>query len=177
MSDPLSLAALTGSALTQAIGFTYARAGAALDRRRERALPAAEVAAVEGELLPLAILEEQRTPERLKRLEHARSMLRPYLEDPGLVSPENTELLTVLAATRADLEAVYGQSFRFRGEPPATVSQGVAVKHKLGLVEGRVRGVRAGGVGDKARIRIEQESDGVASGGELTGLETDGMIG
>lgn len=174
MADPLTLSALTASALTEGIKFLYGQASELLKRKREGApeVPDEAAALLESELRPLrpdsAVLERLR-PE----LRAVRGLLTDYADEIEPATPEDDELLRRVDALRRLLEAIYGQAITFRGEPrPAT---GPLVEGALDVdaVAGYAAAVRARSIGGSAHVRGEATVGSVTEHGEVVGIDVD----
>ncbi|WP_018547278.1 hypothetical protein [Streptomyces sp. LaPpAH-108] len=177
MTDQLSLATVATTALPQIFGFLFGRLGEALDRRAESREEEEFRPALAEPPAPYVLRPEALTGERVARLSGAERELDVYRRNPGLIRPEDANLVRTLSQVRDDLEAVYGQRFTFAGERrPAA---GVRVVQRVDEVEANAvaRGVTARRVTDRAAVDIEQTTRTVRPGGELTGLDVDGTLG
>lgn len=126
--DPLSLTALTATALTGGITFLYGQATEILRRRHERKqarargeqpaiepIPVGDSGALEGTLAPLRV-----DPEAEDQLADVVAKLRRELSDYGEglaeVDPSDRRVLSQVAALREALESIVGQRITFRDE-------------------------------------------------------------
>jgi len=165
--DPLSLTALTASALTQGITFLYAQATEILRRRAERKaaeakgetravepIPVPDAAEhLEGTLEPLRVRTEAED-ELADDVATLRRKLSDYVDGLATVDPSDRQLLIETAALREALEEIVGQRITFRGEtrePSGTpVVRGSA---DIGAIRGATLTVVE--TGDVASGRIE----------------------
>jgi hypothetical protein len=145
--EPITLAAVGITVLTQGITFLYAQAGEVIKRwrdKRDQPVPVPENAPLNGELKPATI-----NPSAMATLEDQiialRAALAPYADAiaPAPVDPTNQDLLAVADALRRALEAVIGQRIRFQGEPGQPSGPLVEGKVNIDDVLGYVAGVRA----------------------------------
>lgn len=131
--EPLSLAALTASVLTQGIGFLYGQVGELLRRRRERhsqadagraqtaeVPPPGEAGGVLDGPLATGPVNEEALDRYADQLAALRGLLHPYVEGDRQIEPSNRQLLDQVAATRLLLEQVYQQHITFKGEQRPT---------------------------------------------------------
>src|SRR3954454_22228507 len=127
MADPISLAVLSGAALTEGIRFLYDQAAAALERRRDRR----ETPEIVAEPRALGAPDEA----RVRALEDQIRALRDDLGGRDAATAGN-ELLWRADALRAVLESVYGTRLVFAGEdrPAPEVFSNVEVEEVRGYV-------------------------------------------
>ncbi|MEU0102831.1 hypothetical protein [Streptomyces sp. NPDC006267] len=177
MSDAFTFPVLAASALTQAFGFLYARAGAVLDRRslrREEAGPGgleAAPAVVVGEPGPPVFDAVALTPERVQRIESLLGVLGVYHDHRELIRSDDDRLRHSLGGLRAALEEVEGQRLTFTGEDrPAS---GVRIEQVLDEVHGRAAALKVRRVADSADVSVRQRAGTVREGAEIIGAEID----
>jgi hypothetical protein len=165
MSDPVSLAALSGTALTEGIRFLYDQAGSVLERRRDRRdrRDRKDTPEIVAEPRVLLAPDEQRANE----LEDEIRALREDLSaDGGELGTE--DLLWRADALRILLESVYRTRLVFVGEnrPDAEVYSDVEVN----VLRGYAAAIRAdAGTGSRLRARLRVQS--VEAGGEAVGVD------
>ena len=182
MADPLTLSALTSSALTEGIKFLYVQAAELLKHRRERStadsadearLPA--VLPLEGSLEPLhpdlAVLQELE-PDLL----FLRRLISDYADEIEPADPNDDVLLEQVDALRRILEAVYGQRITFRGEHRPASGPMVEGAIEVGAVAGYAAAVRIKAVSGSASVRGEARAEEVRPAGEIIGVDI-GQIG
>ncbi|MFE3525064.1 hypothetical protein ACFXOD_26200 [Streptomyces sp. NPDC059161] len=168
MSDELSLAALTATALTEGVKFLYDQAGALLRRRRDRA-------AEESSLTPAAVTEPHQLPvadpaqvERFEsELRALRADLHEYVSGVDPVTTTDEQLLRRANALRRVLEVIHGTPLLFAGEPRESgVVRGRVTAEEVAGYVAAVRAERASGTieGDVRVGRVE-------SGGEAVGVD------
>lgn len=176
--DPATLEGVGADALRQGIGFLYAQAEALLSRRRKADEETAasdpgdwvEEAAgtVSGPLRPLQV-----DADALARLaddvEALAASLRPWAEGERTVDPADGNLLAVVDALRASLEAISRQALTFGGEQ-RDAPKGVAVEISTDDVVGYVVGVRAKAL-DGRDLRVSLDTGTVH--GKVVGAELD----
>lgn len=179
MLDPLSLSALSASALTEGIKFLYGQAAELLKRGRERSEEAAEEAPaqhdtppLEGQLEPLHLYPE--VLEELKpQLRELRGLLHDYVDEIEEVDPANPDLLKTADALRQALEAIYGQRITFRGEKRSVSGPMVKGTIDVRVVAGSAAAIRARAVTGSSSLRGEVHADEVKAGGEIRGVDID----
>jgi hypothetical protein len=162
--DPLTLTALSATALTQGIGFLYGQLSDLLRRRRERRQGGetpAEIPAIEnapevlnGDLVAGAV-DDKALDDHADQLAGLRGLLLPYAEGDKDARPDNRQLLEQVEAARLLLEQIYQQHITFKGElRPAT---GTALMPQ------------SGDVGQYAAQVVASGERAVAIGGNITG--------
>jgi hypothetical protein len=184
MPDPLTLSALGTTALTEGIEFLYREAGEVLKLLRERgsagtaeAQPTGRVSsklpanAFEGQLndpvLHLDVVEELQA-----ELRELRAAVAEYAQGIDEVDPSNRTLLEQVDGLRRALEAVYGQSIRFKGEPDPSSGTAAVGEAKVGEVRGYVAGLRARNIlGGSVTGKVY--ADRVDAGGTVVGVDVD----
>jgi hypothetical protein len=176
MTEALSLAALTATALGEGVRFLYAQAGELLDRRRERADTGTGMgtgmgmdSGPEGEPTPSVVASPAvlpaADPELVRQLAAELRTLRADLRPQASGSrPLDEQSVRAAEALRRVLEVIHGARLVFRGEPrDAAVVRGTLDADE---VAGYVAGVRAqraaGTVAGIVRIgRVEAGGTGV----------------
>jgi hypothetical protein len=166
--EPVTLALVGTTVLTQGIKFLYAQAGEAISRWRQRRaepIPVPPNAPLEGTLEPAKV-----DPAAMERLEsdivQLRRALSPYLDDavPEPVDTNNANLIDVTDGLRRSLEAK-GEAGKQSGP---LVEGEVDVDDVLGYVAGvRARSIEGGQVKGTAKAKR------VGPGGELFGVDAD----
>jgi len=167
VSEFLDLAALTGPAFAQTVGFLYGRLANVLDRRRQSQTEViATPAVLEGELGPLVISEPV--------VEHHRAELEGLLERIGVaqanlrsVNRRDDGLATDLERLRDLLEQIYGQHITLSGEDRP--SSGVRVDQRARTVRGQMVGLDADEATTNARVDVTQNIGEVSSSGSVIG--------
>jgi hypothetical protein len=136
MADPLSLASVGATILTEGIKFLYGQASEVLKRRRERrdaekaGQPAAETvvsaneppaAVFAGASGPLTIHLDRVDDKIAGQLVDFSGFLSNYANESLDVDPGDGELVAAVDAVRKLLEAIYEQRMTFKGEvrPPS----------------------------------------------------------
>ncbi|MFE3519390.1 hypothetical protein [Streptomyces sp. NPDC059166] len=177
MSDAFTFPVLAVSALTQAFGFLYGRAGAVLDRRallREEVGPGElepTPAVVVGTPGPPAFDASALTSERLQRIESLLGVLGVYDDHRELIRADDERLRHSLGGLRAVLEEVEGQRLTFAGENrPAS---GVRIEQVLDDVHGRAAALKVRRVAESADVSVRQRAGTVREGAEIIGAEID----
>jgi hypothetical protein len=154
MVDPLSLAVLTGVALTEGIKFLYQQADAILKRRAERkaaeqrgAPPPADPIAVEsppivdGRLSPMTV-DARAADELADELKDLRRRLDDYAQGYEIPGDGDQEVLRTTSALRDAIEDIIGQRISFKGEHREPSGTPVATgRIKAKEVRGRAIGV------------------------------------
>jgi hypothetical protein len=168
MSDPLSMANLSATALTEGIKFLYEQAGELLKRRRDRVAanpPEALPAPAQAALLPAPDLDLLARFEA--DLQELRSDLDDYITSRVPVTVSDDYLLRTAEALRRVMEAVYGVPVLLPGEAsqPAGVSGSINADEVAGYVAA-VRTDRAQG-----NIRGTTTVGTVRKGGTAVGVE------
>lgn len=152
MADPVSLAMLTGFALTEGIKFLYNQAGALLESWRQRRLQAGTGAGENGApvLPPLEQAEvldgppdPSRRPDpnlveaRLTDLESALDALDPYVRARAArqAQPDDLALRTDVERLRGLLEELYGQRLTFKGEGDGRGRTGTVLDVRVQVVD------------------------------------------
>lgn len=178
--EPVTLALVGSTVLTEGIKFLYGQAGEAIKRwrdRRHEPVPVPADAPIEGKLEPAKV-----DPTAMERLEgeiiELRRALSPFVDDvaPQPVDTNNSDLIEVVEGLRRALEVVLGERIRFRGEggePSGPLVEGEAnVDEVLGFVAGvRARSIQGGAVRGSARAKM------VGPGGQAVGVDVDGIGG
>lgn len=163
--EPISLAVLSGAALTEGIRFLYDQAGTLLERRRDRQ----QTPDVVAEPDILGEPDEVRAQALEDHIRALRSDLAP-LADPAYEDSEEADgdLLWRADALRAVLECVYGTRVVFSDEnrPATEVFSQVRVEE----VRGYAAAVR-GDAGTKGRLRARMHVRQVEAGGEVIGVD------
>ncbi|MER7728901.1 MULTISPECIES: hypothetical protein [unclassified Streptomyces] len=177
MSDAFTFPVLAVSALTQAFGFLYGRAGAVLDRRatRREGTAAGELDAVPAVVVgipgPPAFDAAALTPERVQRIESLLEVLGVYDDHRDLIRADDERLRRSLGGLRAVLEEVEGQRLTFTGENrPAS---GVRIEQVLDDVHGRAAALKVRRVAASADVSVRQRAGTVHEGAEIVGAEID----
>ncbi|MGW7304276.1 hypothetical protein ACWGI1_01705 [Streptomyces sp. NPDC054835] len=175
MSEAFAFPVLAASALTQAFGFLYARAGAVLDRRAARrdearqGEPETVPAVVVGDPGPLAFDVTALTSEREQRIRALLEVLGVYDEHRDLIKSDDARLLRALGSLRAVLEDVERQRLTFEGE--SRPESGVRIEQDLDVVHGTAAALKARRVGDAARVDVRQTAKAVHRGAEIIGAD------
>lgn len=183
MLDPLSLSALSASALTEGIKFLYGQAAELLKRGRERSEGSAEEAPahldtppLEGQLEPLRPYPE--VLEKLKpQLRELRGLLHDYIDEIEEIDPANPDLLRTADTLRQMLEAIYGQRITFRGEQRSVSGPVVKGTIDVRVVAGSAAAIRARTVTGSSSLRGEVHADEVKAGGKVRGVDIDDVGG
>jgi hypothetical protein len=179
--EPLSLAVLTGVALTEGIKFLYGQADAILKRRAERKRaerlgtpPPAEPIAVrtpeivDGRLAPISVdvVAADELADELKELRH---QLDDYAQGYETPRDGDPDVLLAASALRDAIEDIIGQRITFKGEkrePSGTpvVTGRISAKE----IRGRATAVD---VGEMRAGRVDASVDAgvIEAGGEATG--------
>ncbi|MCX4823196.1 hypothetical protein OG883_25570 [Streptomyces sp. NBC_01142] len=173
--DPLAFPVLAGTVLTEAVKFLFERAGAVLDRRAGR-VTAEEREQVPGQTQPLLARPTELTEERVARITGAHAALRVYLSRPEFLQGEDTDLRELLGRLRRDLEEVYGRRLPF-GEESKEDRPGVEISQRTETLQGKQVGMRVGGITERGRARVEQDTGVIEETGEQVGIEIEGTIG
>ena len=98
-----------------------------------------------------------------------------YLDNPESIDPSDPELVSRAEALRGLLELVYGQHITFRGETRQPTGARIDATAVVKRVDGALVNVRVKHVGDGAAIASTMHVDEVGAGGQVTGVEVDGL--
>jgi hypothetical protein len=178
VTDPLTLSALTASALTEGIKFLYGQAAELLKRRRERSAANSDEEARRPDAPPLeGALEPLRPdPAMLQQLEpdlrELRRLIADYADEIEPADPNDRVLLERVDALRRMLEAIYGQRITFRGENRAGSGPMVEGAIDVGVVAGYAAAVRVKAATDvSTTIRGKATAEEVGATGEIIGVD------
>ncbi|MFF2185095.1 hypothetical protein [Streptomyces sp. NPDC058155] len=176
MSELLSFPVLAASALTQAFGFLYDRAGVILDRRAGRrseghAEPESVPAALMGDPGGLDFDDGALTRDRVESIESLLELLGVYHEHQELIVADDARLRRNLGRLRAVLEDVYGRQFTFEGETRPT--RGVRIEQVTDDVHGRAQALKARRIAHDADVGVRQTTGVVHPGAEMIAAEID----
>jgi hypothetical protein len=179
--DPLSLSALSASALSEGIKFLYGQAGDVLKRSRERkegaasdevgTPPEAARELLAGELAPLRI-DFDAVDRLVHELRVLRADLGDYAQGIETVNPADTELVRAADAIRRLLEGAYGQRLTFAGEDRPESGPWIEGSLEVRELAGYAAGVRARLI-EAGRIRGSLSAERVEQGGQAYGLDVD----
>ena len=180
MTDPLTLSALTASALTEGIKFLYGQAAELLKRKRERS------AADSGEAMPqtdiplLGVLKPLRPdPVILQQLEpdlrELRRLIADYADEIEPADPNDRALVERVDALRRVLEVIYGQRITFRGEDRAPSGPLVEGIIDVGTVTGYAAAVRVKAATGVASIRGKVIAEEIGASGQIIGVDIDSV--
>ena len=185
MQDPLTLTTIGETAITEGIKFLYTQAGEVLKRWRERKSGNSEAASPEAEPitveLPPGAFEGQLKDPRLDfivierlapELRQLRAALADYAQDIDEVDPSNRAMLETVDALRRAMEAVYGQTLTFKGEPGPSSGTMVVAEAKADEVQGYVAGLRARKI-IGATVVSRMDVGKIAEGGEAVAVDVD----
>lgn len=184
--EPVTLAAIGGSLLTEAVAFLHEQATELVRywrERRERPQEAPGPIAgpppglLEGGLAELTV--DQEALERLlPELRELRRDLLDYADGVEPVTPADGPLLERAEALRGLLEAVYQQRITFRGEQREAAGPLVHGRVDVEEVAGYAAAVRIRTLrGGSAEVRAELRAGRIEAGGEGVGLEIDTLDG
>ncbi len=182
MVEPVSIAVLTGVALTEGIKFLYNQADAILKRRAEskraaagqptataREQPVETPPVVVGRLRPIEI-DEAAADELAGELKALRHRLEDIAEGYETPRDGDPSVMAAVAALRDAIEDVIGQRITFRGEDrPATGSPTVTGRVTAKQIRGRAAGVDAGTV-DSGTVTGTVDVDVVDTGADVAGV-------
>jgi hypothetical protein len=174
--EPMSLALVGTTVLTEGIKFLFTQAGEVITRWRDKnaaPLPVPDGAPLQGTLQPTMI--DTAVMERMaNEIIGLRAALAPYCDvvAPIPVDVHNQDLLDVAEGLRRALEAVLGQRIRFRDE--GSESSGPLVEGELNVTDvlGYVAGVRARSIAG-GTVRGVVKAETVEPGGQAVGVEVD----
>jgi len=175
MADPISLALLGGTVLTEGIKFLYGQVSKILERRAARkeaaqkegasaaATPKTEPAQIQ---LPAVFQGQLRSPEvdfdEVERQHKALLLLRGklvnYADGAIDVDPNDNDLLANVDALRQLLESIYGQTITFKGERREESGTKVTTRVNIREVQGKLIVTRVGEA-EGGEIHTEFESD------------------
>ena len=153
MTDPITLASISATVLTEGIKFLFNQTGELIKKWNEkRTSPATSEqlqlklpAELGGKSLVVALdhaLLEQAVPE----LQSLRQALFGYVDGMKTVSTSDEALRTYVESTRRILEVLYGQELTFAGEAPRSTGPRINARVQLQTVLGYAAAVRAGNV-------------------------------
>ncbi|MBK3576475.1 hypothetical protein JHN63_22225 [Streptomyces sp. MBT65] len=182
MVEPLSIAVLTGVALTDGIKFLYGQADAILKRRAENRQAATRGEETRAELVPVQtpnVIEGQLQPIRIdpnaaEELADVLKDLRRQLEDyaQGYETPPdgNLDVLRATQDLRDAIEDVIGQRITFRGENrDSTGTPVVTGQLTIQEIQGRAVAVHVEDV-RSGIVHGELKADKVSDGGEANAV-------
>lgn len=178
--EPITLALVGTTVLTEGIKFLYSVAGETITRwrdRRDDPVPVPADAPIEGKLEPAKI-----DPAAMARLDgevvELRRALAPYVDDvaPAPVDASNADLIEVVEGLRRSLEAVLGQRIRFKGEAGEPSGPLVEGEVTVDEVLGYVAGVRARSI-DGGVVRGSVAAKTVGPEGQAVGVDVDSIGG
>ncbi|MFD3504742.1 hypothetical protein [Streptomyces sp. NPDC058678] len=182
MVEPLSIAVLTGVALTEGIKFLYGQSDAILKRRAETRQAAARGEETPAELIPVQtpdVIEGRLQPIRIdpdaaEELADVLKDLRRRLEDyaQGYETPSdgNLDVLRATQELRNAIEDVIGQRITFRGENRASSGTPVVTGRLIAQeIEGRAAAVYVEDA-RSGRVDGELKADKVSDGGEASAV-------
>lgn len=164
MAEPLSLAVLSGAALTEGIHFLYDQAGAALEHRRDRR----KTPNVVTQPPALGAPDEARVRALEEQIRALRNDLHDELDRGDIAVPVNMNVLLRADALRAVLESAYRTRLVFTGENRAETD--VFSDVEVDDVRGYVAAIRSDIDVERklnARMRIRR----VAPGAEAIGVD------
>jgi hypothetical protein len=185
MPDPLTLATVGSSLLTEGIKFLYKQAGEALKHWREGRNEASKrtVDQVErvssSSIQPPPIFEGQLAPleiniEMVQRLEGPMRQLRhdlaDYVDGTETVDAANLRLVETIDALRRVMEIVYGQRITLKGEQRSPSGPIVASQIEVDEVAGYAAAVRAEHI-TSGRVNAHAKARRVEPGGEFSGVD------
>ncbi|MGW1798831.1 hypothetical protein ACWCQN_23350 [Streptomyces sp. NPDC001984] len=166
MTEPLTLAALGGVALSEGIRFLYDQADQLLGRRREAREQTPDTT---PELpAPDRTLLERFEPD----LRALMADLEPHLCESGAqdADPDTEQLRRTAEAVRQVLSAIHGTHITLGQAPPATVQSRIDVEKVAGYVAAvRARSARG------TSIDVHVQAGEVETGGEIVGLDVDSL--
>jgi hypothetical protein len=142
MSDPLSMANLSATALTEGIKFLYEQAGELLKRRRDRAgAGATETPSIVAQPATLPTADPELVRQYRHDLRRLRSDLEDYVSGRSPVAASDNHLVDRTEALRRVVENIYGVPVFFAGES----DQAPKIRSSIdaGPVEGTIIGVQA----------------------------------
>lgn len=181
MAEPLSIAVLTGVALTEGIKFLYNQADTILKRRAERkragqatppgpespiAVQTPEV--VQGRLAPVSV-DVQAADNLADELKELRRRLEDYAQGYETPRDGDPELLRTMLALRDAIEDVIGQRITFRGEnrePSGTPT--VTGQISAREIRGRATAVDVGEM-RSGQVTASLDADVIDTGADATG--------
>ena len=179
MPEPVTLAVLSGAALTGAVQFLYGQAADLLRRARDRRdrrtdavqeLPLAQSPLLDG-TPPVARVDLAALGEADERAVAAlRRELVDYVEGIAPVTPADGVLLTTADTLRQCLERVYGFRLTFRGEEREPTGTRVEASLELGTVAGYAAAVRAERISG-AEVVAKLKAEEVGPTGTVVGVD------
>ncbi len=184
MVDPVSIAALTGVALTEGIKFLYNQADAILKRRAEHKRvvegqpaptapppqPVETPSVLVGSLRPIEI-DDAAADELAGELKALRHRLEDIAEGYETPRDGDPSVLAAVTALRDAIEDVIGQRITFRGEDrPATGSPTVTGRIRADVIRGRATSVDAGTVEGGGAVTGTVDVDVVDTGADVAGV-------
>ncbi|WP_123970114.1 hypothetical protein [Streptomyces sp. TLI_185] len=177
MSEPITLAAIGATALTEGIRFLYDQAADLLRRMRDRTeRPDGPIDVDAGGALDSPLesvsIRYSRAEAQTDAIRALRRELADYADGIAEVDPADNHLLEVVDALRRLLETVYGQRITFRGELRETTGTVIDVHVSAASVDGYVAAVRAKRMGN-ADVKAELKVGDIGSGGQAVGLDVD----
>jgi hypothetical protein len=189
MAEPITMAALGAAALTQGVTFLYAQATEVLNRWRARRDAARrgekppDLGALGGEVDHPALngplrpgpVDEDVVRDRSAEFSELADALGKYLDKPQSIDPGDPGLVARAEALRGLLELVYGQHITFRGESREPTGARIDATAVAKRVDGVLVNVRVKHVSDGAAITSTVHVDDVGAGGQVTGVEVDGL--
>jgi hypothetical protein len=175
MADPISLALIGTTVLTEGIKFLYGQASKILERRAARKETAEKEAASAASTpkteptqvqLPAIFQGQLRSPEidfdeverQYKALLLLRGKLVNYADGAIDVDPNDNDLMADVDALRQLLESVYGQKITFKGERREASGTKVTTRVNIREVQGKLIVTKVGEA-QGGEINTEFKSD------------------
>ena len=182
--EPITLAVVGATALTEGVKFLYSQAGEAIKWWRERRddpdpapLSVPADAPLEGHLEP-ATVDRDAMGRLENEIRDLRAALGAYVDDvaPEPVDPADQDLIAVVDGLRRALEAVLGQRIRLKGEPGDPSARLRRGKLDVDSVAGYVAGVRARSI-EGGHVRGTLRVKTVDAGGKAIAVDVDSIGG
>jgi len=181
--EPVTLAAISGTVLTEGVKFLYTQAGDLIRYWRERrdakggeTVPEPTASPPEGllqgRLEPLTVVDHEALDRVQEQIRDLRRDLLDYVEGTTPITADDQGLLLRTDSLRGLLEAVYQQRLTFRGEQREAAGPAIHGRIDVDQVAGYAAAVRvqllrlaSGTVQGEARVGKVEE------GGEAVGLD------
>jgi hypothetical protein len=174
MPDPMTLAGLEATALTQGINFLYGQAAELLKRRRERKDMAAQSSPDSPILagrLATSEVDEEVLKEHHEELRELAEQLRSYATGARKVDePPDAVLIAKVEALRGLLELAYRQRITFEGEDREPTGTAIDIKLVAGRVDGDLTVADIGVLRGSSRVSATGEVGDVGPGARVTGF-------
>jgi len=181
MPEPLTLAVVGATVVTEGIKFLYGQAAEAIKRWRESRNTASASKTAPAQATPPAIFAGELAPLEFhlanvgaleKDLLSLRAALTDYVDGLEVLAPDDHVVLEAVDALRQSMEAIYQQRLTFIGEQRAPSGPVVEGTIDVKTIAGTVAGVKARLI-ESGKVVGSVVSDKVESGAVAVGVKVD----